>query len=81
MDTGLTSRGNDMCGHSKGGGGHEVQANRVHAKESDKTVDSATILEVTQECNGLAVDGTQFGSNGVNVQQCLKIRDINKLIV
>lgn len=59
---------NDALWHFERRRSDKVQTNRVEAEQNHQRVDSAAVLEISEERNGLAVDRAEFRSNGVDVQ-------------
>ena len=70
-DTSPACCGDDGRWHSERCRRDEIEADAVHAKESHKTVDRTSILEVTKKSDGAAINGTQLGTDGVYIQKCL----------
>ena len=69
------ARGRDNAGgHGERGRRDEVEADAVEREERDEAVDRAPVLEVAEHGDGAAVDCSELGTNGVNVQEGLAKR-------
>jgi hypothetical protein len=61
----------DAGRHGEGTRSNKVQSNRVEAQQGHQTVNRSSVFEVTKECNGAPVNGTQLRTDCVDIQQCL----------
>ena len=68
MDTRATGSRDNVRRHGKRGRRNEVKAYGVEAQECDQAVNRASVLQVSEKRDGLAIDSTEFGTDSVGVK-------------
>lgn len=80
-DSSPTSVVDDAVRHGERSWGDEVESDGVEGQEGDEAVDCTTIFEVAEESDRLAIDGTQLGSDGVDVEKSLNDQVRNPVLI
>lgn len=71
LDTRLLCFELDRFGHRETGRSDKVESDRVEREESDEGVDRAAVLQVSDHRDREPVDGTEFLTDRVDIEECL----------